>query len=445
VVACARDFANGELEAANRLSEASALYQPKADPRAVGNSGETLRDFYALGTAAQTRQYLQQQLDRAQVLGNYTQPFVQMLKTSSPASVVATTPAQGEAYWSATINELGQFLEAKEPNGQVALLHGFIQDGLRGMAQDNCATQLDGAGTGSKDISLDPGLFAERYTFLARQATDFCVAGSRALAFQDYQSLAQRFNGQLAGLFPFGPASRPDASLATVKQFFLDYAKQRETLRAELEGAVQSRRTRAVTSFLDQLDAVAELFDGSLSAGAVSQPLGVDLTFRYQPPGAVLLDPNGGDAADQLISWDFSSGQTQASYPNGSNHVSWQYGDRVSLTLRWARLSTFRPEADASQPDLRISGQEATFSAQGPWALLRLAAAHRDPGSQLSDPLNLNRVVTRFTVPLRRYPSPDGDRHLSGEFNLALDLSASTGGASLGIPTQFPTSAPNIW
>jgi type VI secretion system protein ImpL len=441
IAACARDFASGELDAANRLAEASSLYAPPSDPRAVGDDADSTRSYFDLGTPADTRLYLDQQFERAQVLAGYATPFVQFLEDTPASSVGGADDPHGPRYWLATINEINRYTQGKDPKGQVAVLHGYVQDSLRIANQDNC----DAAVTDDKlpDLSLDAGLFAARYNSLIAQTDDYCAAGRSALARVDYQQLASRFNSELAGLFPFGPLSSTDAPLLATKRFFTDYSAQRKTLRKKVHAADGNERWNQVEEFLNQLDAVADFFQVSLAAGPRSQPIGLGVSFRYQPPGSA---PDRTGAA-QLVGWRFDSGEATASYPNGATAVNWQFGDPVTLTLTWALRSAFRPQSAETPSDPQVSERTLSASATGPWSLLRLIAEHRDSNPQSVDPLNDRRVVTAFDVPLKLIQPPGTDVTDSAELLLALDLQSGSGdtAAPVAVPAVFPNKAPDIW
>ena len=442
IYGCARDFARGELDAANRLAEAANLYEPTLNTFAVGATGDQLTPYFDLGTAANVKEYLKQQLERAQVLAGYASPFVRFLQNTRQATVSRGDGRNGARFWLTTINEINRYVQSKDPNGQVAKLQNLLEKELRVMDQGNCGESL-----AKQPAETDAGLFGARYQGLLNQAGDYCHSGNVHLARDDYRRLAKRFNAELAGLFPFGPSGSPDASLATAKRFFVDYEDQRQELRAQIQGIGKHRR-QGIENFLDQLDAASDFFKASLAAGPQSRPLGVDVAFRYLPASADSLT-RAIDGSSQLIEWRFESGDAEARYPHGNTAVNWQFGQKVDLYLKWAGLSSYRPDQKRTMTGLEIQGPEVHFGAAGPWALLRLIAAHRDDDANVADPLNDHRVITTFSVPLKFIRPASNDKQAQAQLRLALDLLASDPkgqpGAQIALPTQFPRKAPKIW
>ncbi|MCB1735614.1 MAG: hypothetical protein H6981_02900 [Gammaproteobacteria bacterium] len=445
ILACARGFANGELDAANRLAEASGLYEPETDASALNPQNGAHLNYFDLGTPADTKEYLHQQLQRAQVLAGYAEPFVRFLQNTDQPTVNGPDNRQGVTFWLATINEIDRFIQGKDPKSQVAQLNDFVQKDLREMSQSNCADTLMKPVSADDDPSQGKGLFSDRRSSLGAQSADYCTSGNKVLARGDYRALAKRFNSELAGLFPFGPASNGDAPLAAVKRFFLDYAGQREGLRKKVETAGNTKRWQKVAEFLDQLDATADFLNASLAAGVKSQPLGLEVGFRYLPTDA---NPALGGSS-QLIAWEFEAGDNVARYPNGDTALNWQFGQPVTLTLQWAGLSAYRPRSDDTQQHLDVDDRTASFSAKGAWALLRLIDAHRDTTPGVADPLNDTRVITAFDIPLKLQQPPGTDKNKHAKLRLALDLVASGAdgkpGAPLDLPVQFPNKAPYVW
>ncbi|MGB1109841.1 MAG: hypothetical protein ACPG4N_05770, partial [Gammaproteobacteria bacterium] len=459
IQSCARDFALSELQAADRLTEASQLYDPeqstaalpgnrmvkraKSSPANTSAGSASGGNFFDLGSKADTKAYLADELARAKVLTGYTKPFVQFLDDTQRSSFNKEAAATKASYWKSTVSEINRYAQGKDKKGQVGLLNDMIEKDLRGMNSGNCRERL----AKMEDEEQGSGLFHARRQDLSQLTRGSCEQGYTAVARLGYRDLAKRFNAELAGLFPFGTISSPDASLRVTKQFFMDYEANRETLRANLEKAntENSSPWRNALDFLDQLDAANSFMQASLAAGAQSKPLGLNVTFRYLPDG----EDGADDGSSQVLNWRLLSSnnrdEAEANYPNGAEQVNWNFGDSVTLELDWAGLSNYRPQSSDEQKSLAVSGPSASFTATGAWSLLRLIEKHRD---DLIDPLNDHRLITAFKVPTKLYLPGNRTKNKPARLRLALDL-LSVGadgkpGQQLELPTRFPRKAPKL-
>ena len=425
ILQCARDYAGDTLGRIETLAEGSRLYEVSS------NLGPLDPDtpYFDLGTTAQTKAWLARQLSRGQVLTGYATPFVTFLGNSAPVNDAKVGTVDSGAYWDGTIDEINRLVQFKDPTSQAAELEGFITNQLSTLTQSNCHGVL----SDYPRPAYGNDLFSrhrDQLTFLADwYCRDHAVAG----VLDDYQGLAQRFNGELAGRFPFGPLETSDADPTLVRNFFHDYAQLRAPLGASLE-ALDGPEWAEVRAFIAALDGAAELFTASLAAADGERPLALKVGFRHLPKRS--------PGSEQVISWQLDAGLESAVYPNGADQVNWRFGDPLSLSLTWAELSPVAPIADGDQPDLGVSGRSASFTADGPWALLRLTRRHRQ--ASLSD---TSQEVLRFTVPVRMSGSvPRHATALHARMYLALTAGAidpkTQAETPLALPAGFPTSAP---
>ncbi len=422
VAVCARGQAADSLRRVQTLADNSRLYDLSLD-------GGT----QVLGDLAQTRDWLARQVARARVLTGYASQYLAFLKNSDDPGETSAADARGAGFWSNSLDELERYLQFKEPNGQVAYLHGLFNSTLNGKGDEGCRKRL--ADYDPPEYGND--LFSRlRGQSLARMR-DECAGNHDAAAFAAWVRLADRFNRELAGRYPFGPLSGPDAAPGVVKAFLADYTAQRAALGAAFEGARQPRWAGA-QRFLAQMDGVAAFFANTLSAEPAGAPLRIEVEFN-----ALAKNSPG---ANQIVGWSLGSPAALATFPNGSNALDWAWGQPLELRLAWASGSRWRPLADSSQDDLAVDGAGAVFSADGPWALLRLIQRHRATGA--ADPLAPGRVVLAFDVPtLAAAPGPGQAARGNARPHIALTLSgkdAKTGAATSARPPLIPGLAPSL-
>ena len=120
-----------------------------------------------------------------------------------------------------------------------------------------------------------------------------------AMTHRRYQELANRFNRELAGRFPFGDSNSRDASLSTVRSFFIDYDAQAQAPETE-SAAVKRVDAWKELQFLQQLDRVSAFLRTSLAAKRMSRPL--TLTPHFHPSS------NDSIGGGQIVSWIFFCG-----------------------------------------------------------------------------------------------------------------------------------------
>lgn len=381
---CACDFAADHLGSVNALAETSRLYAPQ--PPATGDA------LFAFGSLPVTRDFLQRQVARAEVLGSYAQPFLTLIDAAG-ADTAARQAQQTADYWRNTLSEIERYTKGKEPAGQVANLDALFVDQLTGMTYDNCAARL------SAYVSPESGndLFSARRRSLESAVTLRCSDRRGADAARLYEDLAARFNRELGGRYPFADLDSRDANPAAVRAFFVDYLAGRDAVAAAVRGQ-GGPRWRKAREFLDALDPVAEFFAATLAAPDADAPVGLDAAFPADVGRAL--------GADQLVLWRFSSDTDVAVFPNGLKPLSWYPGEPVALQLRWAARSPWRPMSDPQQPDLRSEGVAATFTAEGAWALLRMIERHRVPGTGQS---SKQPLMLRFALPTVHLPADIAD------------------------------------
>lgn len=421
---CARYFASDNLGSVDSLVDSSQLYVP---PAAVGTDA-----MFALGSLPVTKDYLARQLARAQVLAGYATPFVSVLGDSPEVDDARLANAQTAAYWRNTLSEINSYVQGKNPTGQVANLESYFVAQLSALSYPNCAEVL--AAYKAPDYGND--LFSERRRVLERQVQLRCSNQREAQAAETYGALASRFNRDLAGRYPFADLAARDASPSVVRAFFVDYAKQHDSIAAALVD-LDANHWQSATRFIEELDSVAAFFatnvDAPAQMGEIALAAGIPATTGKSV------------GAEQLLAWRLTVGQSQSVFPNGLSTLAWLPGQPMSLELEWADRSEWRPLADPAQPNLTVQGVSANFAASGPWALLRFVQAQRVRAAGSPDP---SQLLLRFNVPVQGNKADAKGKPASGTTRLFVTLAMSGVDAQtqaskpLVLPDSFPSSAP---
>lgn len=417
---CARSLAADNLGRVRTLADSSRLY----DLSLEGDAGARLLDDVALA-----KDWLARQVTRARVLTGYASQYLAFLKNSREEGEDTGVDARGAAFWDNTLNELERFLQFKEPNGQVAALNSLFTGTVAG-PREGCRKRL----ADYKPPEFGDDLFSRLRRQRLDEARWDCSDRPGAAAFAAWRRLADRFNRELAGRYPFGPLTSPDAAPGLVKDFLADYAVQRAALAEAFAGSGQPDAA-AARAFLARMDAVAGFLANNLSVEPASAPIRIGVDFN------ALAKASPG--ANQIVAWSLDNGAASASLPNGADNLEWSWGQPLALRLTWASGSRWRPQADPGRVDLRVEGDSAVFSGEGPWALLRLIQRHR--ASANPDPLAPGRVVLGFDVPTGADASAGPAGRAVARPHIALTLTgkdARTGAAGTLFPPVFPSLAP---
>ena len=420
---CARSFASDNLGAVDALADGSRLYAPP-----VSNGTDAL---FALDNVPVVRDFLARQVDRAQVLASYSTPFLTLLDHSAGVDDAWRDTPQTPDFWHNTRKELDLYTKGKEPSGQVANLDAFFLNTLSGMTYANCSQRL--AAYASPEFGND--LFSDRRHRLERQVQLRCTDKTQAQAEEVYGALATRFNRDLAGRYPFADTSARDASPAVVREFFIDYAGNRQAIGDALR-RMSGNRWREATRFVAELDSAAEFFASNVAAPDRMAVIGVDAQF---PDNAAQAAGNG-----ELLWWRLRVDQAVSQFPNAIKSLTWLPDDGVALDLRWADRSTWRPVVDPDQPALHARELVATFTYGGPWALLRAIDAQRVAGTWSG----ANPAKLAFHVPMQGVaPAADGkmprsDATVFMSIQLTGTDPTSKTPKTLALPAAFPRSAP---
>lgn len=400
VARCARGQAGDSLRRVQTLADNSRLYDLELD-----GGGEA----QVPGDLAQTKDWLARQVARARVLAAYASQYLAFLKNSREGGDPLAADAKSATFWNNSLDELERYLQFKEPNGQVAALHNLFIKNL----------PREGEGCRRRLAAYEPpeygnDLFSQLRRQRLEQAHWNCSERPNAGAFAAWRRLGDRFNRELAGRYPFGPLSGPDAAPGVVKAFLADYEAQAGALSAAFDGMKQPEWA-AARRFLTQMDGVAAFFHNTLSVEPAGGPIQIGVEFN------ALAKASPG--ANQIVSWALSSGSAGAAFPNRPSNLEWAWGQPLELVLTWASGSQWRPLPDTAQVDLLVNGATASYVGEGPWALLRLIQRHR--AATPADPLAPGRIVLAFDVPTLATATPAGQASRgSARPHIALTLTA---------------------
>jgi type VI protein secretion system component VasK len=428
-------FAQQQLKQLDQLVETDRLYLPLRSPQwASANFAGAL---FSYPTEAEINSYLQNQRQRTSYMANlYAKPLVGFLIDTQGVSATDTVTQR----WLDTLRDLKRY-QRQQPGNPVNELETFVGTELQQLTAAQCNTWLQ------QPISTHTGggLFAKRHYSIEQQVRQYCQQYGKNTVIKRYLALAERFNQELAGHFPFASleqAGKTDISASALASFLNDYRQQwaqplqGQTLLQGLEALVKAQPQLALDSwlvFVRQIDQLATLWQ---HASDDNGALAVNLNVEF----AALPDQSLG--MRQIVQWDFSSGNTLLRFPNGEDQAQWGAGDALQLTLRWASGSDFRPARNSQHP-VQIDDQQrsAVFTSAGAWSLFEW-------WQRFASPTTANKATRlTFEVPVVGKTTDKGKRaaYLS-KINLLVTVTSRQNGQNtlVTVPAKLPTLAPGI-
>jgi type VI secretion system protein ImpL len=272
------------------------------------------------------------------------------------------------ARWRALSADLAQY-RAKSPASAMVAVPSIIADQLDKLDVDNCSAalaQIDVPSVG--DIVSNAGIN------LVSSAREQCFRLQMGDGMQAYEQIRSYFARYLAGRFPFAAdAAAPAADLRQTAAFVALLDKELADAQRGFTAAAAVGRGRPDSmQFLTQLAHAKPWLDALVARGADGTLQGFEVSVEWRTDRA---DEIG---ADQVIEWKLVSGGDQWTYPSsGAPPLRWKPGLPVSLSLRWAKDSPWRPMLDAAQPTLSSEQDVAAWNNGDAWSLLRLVRAHQ--------------------------------------------------------------------
>lgn len=428
-------FVTRQLTLLEKLVVEYHLYQPVTDPQ--WRKPHFAQAMFNLADDKQTQAYLLNQRQQLSYFAyNYAQPLLQYLQNSEIGLSDVLVRR-----WLATLQDLGSF-ERGVPNNQVALLDDLIASKLVQIADNECPQQ------GHFEVThSNQGWFAKRRGQIERQVNMHCASADKKAVIERYMNVANLFNEQVAGYFPFADINHTtakDIKVTTLKNFLKQYRDASKNLLPDLNELLQKDKSLPTTwrDFIAQMDTISAFFEQTWQKKPKQWVIELDVKF----------DALGKQAkgSNQIIKWVLHSGQSQANFPNGKMSTSWTPGDSLKLELRWAKGSSYLPlglPSNSSDSTLVVDHHEltATFESKSQWGLFEWLARYGNEAVNLTD----EEQLLSFYVPVAL---KDDTAHLDGpayvsRVNLLIQAVVPDDKGELQpitLPYLFPAYAPGM-
>ncbi|HFK3155474.1 type VI secretion system protein [Citrobacter sp. RHB21-C01] len=267
--------------------------------------------------------------------------------------------------WVNSLNAMQRLLQ-QDPTTPPAQMT-TLATALPTLTAQNCQSELaQFTASGGNDF------YSQSLTALVGAAQQNCRQLRQQASVSTTQKIFNLYNVWLAGHFPFTAVPHaPDADVVRVRELTV------------LLDTLPPESLTGQPPLIQQLAAAKPLL------AALVSPKGVAVRVLWR------TSRNNETGADQIVDWRLSGNQQTLSYPGGAEvDLHWRSGDALSVSLRWAKNSAWRPLPGASQPGITVVGDTGRWRWQGAWSLLRMIAQQR-VGGALAQPLPL-----RFTLPV---------------------------------------------
>lgn len=421
---CVNSTAIAQLNELKHLYLQSTMYLPSLSSDTEGLI------YQDTGDKAQVNDFLDGQQITAQRFIDWARPYYEWFESAASNSEFASYSSR--YFWRNSINDYDSYTLADNSSSQLARLREFFTNDIKGLSYTNCTQQLE------TPVALGNDVFSDRRKHIYQDSYAQCESHAGQALLAKYKPIAQAFNQYLAGSFPFsniGAADlKPEFWLNFSEQYMDDITQLKSDLTHFNEG-----RWGQVQQFIDHLYRAGTSLNALYVSKKVS-PVQLEVEFRQQP-----LQSRG---SDQIVQWQLQTPNASIRFPNGGDQLVWNSGEALSVSLEWAALSQFEPSRDASQIDMSIEQHAAIFTAQGDWALLRMAANHVDRQDTVA-----SRLHWVFDVPvLPKANKQQAVNDLSpyqAQARMSVSLSVKDaqgkGWTPWSLAPIFPQQAPTLW
>lgn len=367
-----RGFILQQLKYLTAVVNNNKLYTPIKSTN--WDSANLAQALFSYSDTKSLSSYLENQRQRLNFLAqNYAKPLVSYLLDTD-----VVDESRNEArLWYNTLIELQEYAR-KQSQNDIAQLESYIEKDLLGQSWGSCEEILSGPTALSSG-----GLFSQRYYDISENVRYKCGIYSKNTIMRRYLALAQRFNRDLKGQFPFAKYSghhRNDLRASILKRFMDDYQtlwanpEAGKPLIPALTAYLKKNPNTGLDNwlvFVKKLDKFANFYQKT-SGKDGSLPLSLAIEFNARASSS--------QGQDQIIEWRLTSGHQSAVFPNGKTLVTWDNGDALSLTLRWANGSEYYPLSAYEHPEhINPLTFSARFNSDSHWSIFEWMQRFGDP------------------------------------------------------------------
>jgi type VI secretion system protein ImpL len=190
-------------------------------------------------------------------------------------------------------------------------------------------------------------------------------------------------------------------------------------------------------AFLQDMTAVRAFFAPWLDGKGPPNRPSVDFAVDFR------VNRASEQAGNQIIDWILEVGEQTFRATDSQRQGRWRFGDRIRLTLRWAKDAPLQPSLAGTPPGVTVTNQTVGYEYADRWALLTFIRSHASVDAWQDDPAP---HTLRFIVGLTPRGVTNGaadaqTAQAQARVFLRLSLTAGEQKDVLVVP-RFPTLAP---
>jgi|GEM_PF-2043402 len=367
----------------------------------------------------------------------YAKPLIEFL--TQPYLHLESTQAALITKWQLII-EQHQSFEKHKPSNSVSKLEKYLLSSINQIDSSNCVSKLSSV-VNSNNFTMN--WFSQKERILKELLYAQCKNLIDKKASNSYESLKEFFNQHLSGKYPFvagnlSSASADEASPDKIRSFFALYDQYEKNIESYL--SKNSTSKTSIKNFMHSMKEVRNFFSGFLSNphANASPNYKLYVTFR--------TNRRFESHANQILTWSLISGTKDITNKKHKPSAEWQYGEPISIDLQWANGGSFSPTYDPKQTKLVIDGNNAVFSENSPWALLRLIDTYAAPANYRvqNKASYINSLM--FTVPIQSNNVTGSPQTMTSRLFIDIVIKEIEKGKPTNILTvpYFPEKAPSI-
>ena len=257
-----------------------------------------------------------------------------------------------------------------------------------------------------------------------------CNAWKQYQTYTSLQTFSNFYKNSVSGTIPFVPTRGASGSVSVpvFTQLLTRYEILKNDLK-EVEASLTSL-TPQWREFIQNMDTVITAFP--VSENNQGKFVDVHLEFSVQ----FRARSNLSQLTEHVIEWQFQTGNSLISDRDTETIRIWRYNNPITLFIRWARNSPYRPENSSELIELgwqKVNDTTVSMTFEQPWSLFEFLETYTVPQDNPG-----GGVLLHFTLPVYRPVDL-----VKGTLSTFIEMRFYDAGTPITLPS-FPKELPDI-